>query len=62
MRYRIFASCGSCFAPVKQIKGTVVNEITFISEEFTGTMNSQNFWDNLRTFAKSENAFIELVY
>jgi len=61
MKYRIFASGGSCSAEIKQIKG-VVSGITFTSKEFTGTMDSQKFWDDLREFAKSKKAFIELVY
>lgn len=61
MKKRHFASSGSCTAQVKQIIG-VVNNITFTSKEFTGTMNSQKFWDDLQLFAKKENAFIELVY
>lgn len=56
-----FATSGSCFAPEMIIKGNV-NGITFISDEFTGTMNSQKFWDDLRAFAKSKNAFIKLMY
>ena len=61
MKNKMFASSGSCSAKTKQIKG-VVNGITFTSKEFTRAMNSQKFWDNLRAFAKKENAFIELVY
>jgi hypothetical protein len=62
-RYRVFASAGSCHNRdnIKHIPGKV-NGITFTSEEFTGTMDSQKFWDNLMDFAKSQNAFIELVF
>ena len=49
-----FAASGSCFAPEMIIKGNV-NGITF-------TRNSQKFWDDLRAFAKSKNAFIKLMY
>lgn len=61
MKRRIFASSGSCLAPTKRIKG-VVSGLTFTSKEFKGTMDSQKFWDDLREFAKSQNAFIELTY
>ena len=56
-----FASSGSCFSHEMIIKGNV-NGITFTSDEITGTMNSQKFWDDLRAFAKSKNAFIKLMY
>ena len=56
-----FAASGSCFSPEKIIKGKV-NGITFISNEFTGTMNSQKFWDDLKAFAKMKNAFVKLMY
>jgi len=55
-----FAAAGSCSAPEKIIKGTV-NGITFTSKEFTGTMDSQRFWDGLSAYAKSINAFVVLV-
>lgn len=55
-----FAAAGSCSAPEKVIKGTVEG-ITFTSPEFTGTMDSQKFWDDLRAYAKSCNAFVVLV-
>lgn len=58
---RIFAASGSCFAPTKKINGKV-NGITFTSKEFTGTMDSQKFWEDLNIFAKNNNAFIELHY
>jgi len=47
MKNRLFAASGSCFAPVKVIKGIAVGGITFMSDEFTETMNNQKFWDNL---------------
>lgn len=56
-----FAASGSCFASEMIIKGKVKG-ITFISNEFTGTMNSQKFWDDLRTFAKRKNAYVKLMY
>jgi len=56
-----FASSGSCFAKEKIIKGTVKG-ITFKSNEFTGVMDSQIFWDKLATYAKEENVFIVLSY
>lgn len=56
-----FAASGSCFSHEMIIKGKV-NGITFISNEFTGTMNSNKFWDDLRAFAKSKNALIKLMY
>lgn len=61
MKNKMFASSGSCSAKTKKIKG-IVKGTTFISNDFTGTMDSQKFWDDLRAFAKKENAFIELVY
>ena len=58
---RVFASSGSCSAPTKTIKGKV-NGITFVSDEFTGTMDSQKFWDDLRDYAKNIGCFVELRY
>lgn len=57
----IFASSGSCHAPELYIKGKVKG-ITFTSEEFTGTMDGQEFWNRLREFAHSKNAFVYLMY
>jgi len=58
---KLFASSGSCFAPVKIING-VVNGVTFTSKEFNGIMNSQKFWDNLSNYAKKTGCFVELRY
>ncbi len=58
---KLFATSGSCVAPLKVIKGEVVGT-TFESAEFTGTMDSQNFWSNLRTYAKSVGCYVELRY
>jgi len=33
-----------------------------ISDEFSGTMDGEGFWDDLRTFARNKNAFVILVY
>lgn len=55
-----FAAAGSCLAPQKIIKGTVKG-ITFTSPEFTGTMDSQKFWDNLAAYAKQIGAYVVLV-
>ncbi len=55
-----FAASGSCSAPEKVIRGTVEG-ITFTSPEFTGSMDSQIFWDDLRAYAKSINSFVVLV-
>jgi hypothetical protein len=62
-KYRIFASAGSHrnWNNIKQIHGEVKG-ITFTSKEFTGTMDSQKFWDDLMEFAKLQDAFIELIY
>jgi len=57
----LFASSGSCSAPTKIIKGKV-DGITFTSNEFTGIMDSQKFWDNLRDYARSIGCFVELRY
>lgn len=58
---RLFASGGSCLNPIKIIKGRVEG-ITFISNEFTGTMNSQKFWNDLKDYANNINAYVELRY
>ena len=60
--YQQFAASGSSSAEVYQIVGTVENGITFKSDEFTGTMDSQAFWDALARLAKQKNKFIRLVY
>ena len=57
-----FAAAGSCSATEKIIVGKVVDKNTFISEEFTGKMNSQKFWDDLREYAKINNCFVKLMY
>lgn len=62
MKLKQFASSGSCEHEEKIIKGKVINDITFVSNEFSGTMNGQHFWDNLREFAKQEQKFIKLMY
>lgn len=57
----LFATSGSILNPVKTIKGKV-DGITFISNEFTGTMNGQKFWDDLREYAHSIGCFVRLMY
>lgn len=57
-----FAASGFCFASEKIIIGKVIDEITFISNEFTGTMDSQKFWDDLRAYARQNNCFVRLMY
>lgn len=59
---RQFAASGECGAEEKNIIGKVIDDITFVSNEFTGTMNSQKFWDDLRMYAHKNNAFIKLMY
>lgn len=61
-KLRQFAASGSCAAKEKIIIGKVIDGITFVSDEFTGTMNSQKFWDDLRMYAHRNNAFIYLMY
>lgn len=56
---KIFASSGSCFADTEIIKGKVEG-VKFTSKEFTGTMDSQNFWDDLMEFAKTKEKYIIL--
>lgn len=58
---RLFASSGSCLKPTKVIEGQVEGT-TFISNEFTGTMNSQKFWNDLRDYAHKIDSFVELRY
>lgn len=58
---RLFASGGSCLKPTKVIKGKVKG-ITFTSNEFTGTMNSQKFWADLKDYAHSIDSYVELRY
>lgn len=50
---KIFAASGSCMAETKRIKGKATGT-TFTSAEFTGTMNSQLFWDRLTQYAKEQ--------
>lgn len=57
----IFASAGS----VKNEKKIIVGKkkgIKFVSREFSGTMNSQFFWDSLSNLAKQEKKYIVLMY
>jgi hypothetical protein len=58
---KVFASSGSCFDDELVINGTVDN-ITFKSSQFSGIMNSQKFWDDLSSFAKSIKKFVILKY
>lgn len=57
-----FASSGSCGDPILWIYGKVINDITFVSDEFTSTMDGQHFWDELAELAKTKRMFIELRY
>ena len=59
---RIFATSGSCGDPTLLICGKVIDNITFISDEFSSTMDGQHFWDELAALAKKKNAYIELHY
>lgn len=61
-KLRQFAASGSCSAKEKIVIGKVIDNIAFVSDEFTGTMNSQKFWDDLRTYANKNNAFVRLMY
>lgn len=58
---KMFAASGSCSDEELEIVGKV-NGITFISEEFTGTMDSQLFWDKLSEFARNKGKFVKLMY
>lgn len=57
-----FAASGSCLAKEKIIIGKVVDDITFTSDEFTGTMKGQKFWEDLAMYAHENNAFVYLMY
>lgn len=56
-----FAASGSCHNEELKIYGKV-DGITFISEEFTATMDSQLFWNKLRQFAEIKKKFVILLY
>lgn len=56
-----FAAGGSCHNEELEIYGKV-DGITFISEEFTATMDSQLFWDKLMQFAEIKKKFVILLY
>lgn len=61
--FNIFCSSGACSAEKEVIHGKVLEDgITFVSEVFTGTMDSQYFWDSLAKLAKERNRFLVLVY
>lgn len=62
MRRKLFAASGSCSAEEKIIEGRVVNQITFVSNEFMGTMDGQGFWDDLAKLAREKGKYIRLVY
>lgn len=57
----IFASAGSVKNETKKIIGKK-NGITFESREFSGTMDSQFFWNSLSALAKKEKKYIVLMY
>lgn len=57
----IFASAGSVKNQTKKIVGKKLG-ITFVSQEFTGTMDSQFFWESLSALAKKEKKYIVLMY
>lgn len=54
-----FAGSGSCCDGYYRINGKV-NGNSFTSEEFSGTMDGQKFWDDLAAFAKKKGMFVEL--
>lgn len=62
MKYEQFAAAGRASAPTLIIHGKVINRITFVSREFTGTMDGQNFWDDLAAYAEKEGKFVYLMY
>ena len=61
-RSRLFAASGSCYENIYVVKGKIINGITFVSEEFTATRDSQKFWDDLSEFANKKHKHIELRY
>lgn len=56
---RLFAASGSCFKDVYKVYGKSTG-IQFTSDEFSGTMDGQKFWDDLAAFAKAKDKFVEL--
>ncbi len=62
-KYKRFAGSGDILSErFEFIIGRVINKITFISDDFCGTMDSQVFWDNLANYAKKKNAYVFLMY
>ncbi len=61
MKAEQFAAAGSCESEPFEIYGTV-SGTTFKSDLFSGTMDSQKFWDDLMAYAKSINKFVRLMY
>lgn len=57
-----FASSGGIFLPVKRIIGKVENETNFVSNEFTGSITDDDFWNKLRAYAKNINCYVVLLY
>ena len=60
-KFVLFAASGSASDPDKTIIGNV-NDTTFESLEFCGTMNGQAFWDRLAEYARTNKVFVRLVY
>lgn len=58
---KLFAASGKCSDDELVINGTV-DSLTFKSSQFSGTMDSQKFWDDLLSFAKSVKKFVILKY
>ena len=59
---RQFAASGSVADKAYVIKGKVIDGLTFVSDEFTATMDSQSFWNSLAGLARSKKKFIILSY
>ena len=59
---KLFASSGSCSSKEYIIKGKVINKTTFVSDEFTETIDNQEFWNSLSDLAKRLNKFVCLMY
>ena len=58
---RIFCSSGSAFCEPLKVTGHLYG-ITYKSEIFSGTMDSQTFWNDLSALAKRLNKYIILTY
>lgn len=57
-----YAASGSCNVKTIEVIGKVKSDNRFVSNEFSGSMNDSDFWDRLGEFARTNNAYVRLMF